>query len=55
MKIKYYVFNCLPFGINTAGDMFTKVVRCVIKYLKNQGFKVIMYLDDGMAPIFGVE
>ena len=48
-KIKYYVFNCLPFGISTAGYIFTKVVRCVIKYLRNQGFKVIMYLDDGMG------
>ena len=47
--IKYYVFNCLPFGISTAGCIFTKVVRCVIKYLRNQGFKVIMYLDDGMG------
>ena len=28
---------------------FTKVVRCVMQYLRNQGFMVIMYLDDGMC------
>lgn len=48
-KIKYFVFNVLPFGISTAGYIFTKVVRCIIKHLRDQGLKVIMYLDDGIG------
>lgn len=32
-----------------AQPLVTKVVRCVIKYLKNQGFKFIVYLDHDMG------
>ena len=46
---RYYVFNVLPFGISTAGYIFTKVVRCIVTYLRDQGLKVIMYLDDGIG------
>ncbi|VDH98891.1 Hypothetical predicted protein [Mytilus galloprovincialis] len=48
-ETKYYVFNVLPFGISTAGYIFTKVVRCIVKYLRNSGLKIIMYLDDGFG------
>ena len=47
--IRYYVFCVLPFGISTAGYIFTKVVRCIVKHLRDQGLKVIMYLDDGIG------
>ncbi|VDI71134.1 Hypothetical predicted protein [Mytilus galloprovincialis] len=46
---KYYVFNVLPFGISTAGYIFTKVVRCIVKYLRDQGLQIIMYTDDGIG------
>ncbi|XP_071153679.1 uncharacterized protein [Mytilus edulis] len=48
-ETKYYVFNVLPFGISTAGYIFTKVVRCIVKHLRNSGLKIIMYLDDGLG------
>ena len=48
-RIRFFVYNVLPFGISTAGYIFTKVVRCVIKYLRDQGLKVIMYLDDAIG------
>ena len=48
-KMRFFVFNVLPFGISTAGYIFTKVVRCIIKFLRDQGLKVIMYLDDGIG------
>lgn len=46
---KYYVYNCLPFGISTAGYIFTKVLRVVLEYWRSQGHKVLMFLDDGMG------
>ena len=46
------MFNVLPFGISTAAYVFTKVLRCLVKHWRRQGFKVIMYLDDGLAGSF---
>ncbi|KAL5021412.1 hypothetical protein ScPMuIL_000567, partial [Solemya velum] len=46
---KYYVYNCLPFGISTAGYIFTKVLRVVLEYWRSQGHKVLMFLDDGVG------
>ena len=46
---KFYVFNVLPFGISTAGYIFTKVTREVVKYFRSQGMRVVMFLDDGLG------
>lgn len=46
---KYYVFCVLPFGLATAGYIFSKVLRVLVKYWRGQGHKVIMYLDDGIG------
>ena len=48
-ETKYYVFNVLPFGISTAGYVFTKVMRTVVKHFRNAGYRMIMFLDDGLA------
>ena len=48
-KTKNYVFNSLPFGVKTAGHIFTKVTRVVVEYLRERGHKVIMFLDDGLG------
>lgn len=45
----FYVFNVLPFGVSTAGYIFTKIVRCIVKYIRDQGLHIIMYLDDGIG------
>ncbi|VDI76235.1 Hypothetical predicted protein [Mytilus galloprovincialis] len=45
----YFVFNVLPFGIASAGYIFTKVLKEVVKYWRKQGLKIIMYLDDGLS------
>ena len=39
----------LPFGLSTAGYIFTKKLRHPVKFLRAQGIKIIMYLDDGIA------
>ena len=46
---RYFVFCVLPFGIATAGHIFSKVLRVVVKFLRSQGHKVVMYLEDGIG------
>ncbi|XP_069104365.1 LOW QUALITY PROTEIN: uncharacterized protein [Argopecten irradians] len=46
---RFFVFNVLPFGISTAGYIFTKVLRQVVKHVRGQGHKLVMYLDDGIG------
>lgn len=41
-----YEFNCLPFGLNTAPYIFTKIMKPVVGYLRNLGFLSVVYLDD---------
>lgn len=49
MYLDIMLFGVLPFGISTAGYIFTTVVRCIVKHLRDQGLKVIMYLYDGIG------
>ncbi|XP_062611724.1 uncharacterized protein LOC134273549 [Saccostrea cucullata] len=48
-KSKYYVFKVLSFGLSTAGYIFSKVMREVVKFWRSTGHKIVMYLDDGMG------
>lgn len=48
-QIKLYVFNSLPFGLATAGHVFSKVVRTIVKFWRSMGVKVITFLDDGLG------
>ena len=45
----YYVFNVLAFGLATAGLIFSKVMKCPIRYFRSQGHNVVMFLDDGLG------
>ncbi|XP_033729387.1 uncharacterized protein LOC117318520 [Pecten maximus] len=46
---RFFVFNVLPFGISTAGYIFTKFLRQVVKHVRGQGHKLVMFLDDGIG------
>ena len=46
---EYYIFNVLPFGIATAGHVFTKVMKEVVKHWRKREYKILMYLDDGLG------
>ena len=48
-RSKYYVFKVLPFGLSTAGYIFSKVMREVLKFWRAKGYKIVIYLDDGMG------
>ena len=43
---KVYQFQVLPFGLNTAPQVFTRLGHTVAAYLHCQGILVILYLDD---------
>ena len=45
-KNKVYQFQLLPFGLNTAPQVFTCLGNMVTGYLHCQGISVIPYLDD---------
>ena len=48
-KIRYFQFTVLPFGLCSAGYVFTKLLRPFVKRWRGKGMKAIVYLDDGVA------
>ena len=46
LENKVYQFQLLPFGLNTAPQVFTRLGHTVTGYLHRQGISVIPYLDD---------
>jgi hypothetical protein len=45
--VKYFMFCALPFGLSSAGHVFSKVLRPMVKYWRSQGHRIILYLHDG--------
>ena len=46
---RVYQFRVLPFGLNTAPQIFTRLGHTVTAYLHRQGISVIPYLDDWLV------
>ena len=46
---KYFIFRVLPFGLNIACWVFSKLMRQLVKKWRKQGIKSIMYIDDGIS------
>ena len=46
---RFYVFIVLPFGLASAGYIFTKVCRVLVKFWRSNGIKIVLYLDDGIG------
>lgn len=50
LRFKYkgitYQYNCMPFGLNCAPLVFTKLMKPVIAFLREKGFLSVVYLDD---------
>ena len=51
----YYVFTVLPFGLATACYIFTKIMRQLVKYWRSKGLRAVVYLDDGIVAVQGLE
>lgn len=43
---KLYEYNCLAMGLNTAPFVFTKLLKPVMECLREQGIRIVIYLDD---------
>nr|CAH7740396.1 unnamed protein product [Callosobruchus chinensis] len=43
---KLYKFTCLPFGLNVAPYIFTKLLKPVAKKVRLEGMLTVFYLDD---------
>ena len=52
---RFYVFPVLPFGLTSAGYIFTKVCRELVRYWRSFGIKIVVYLDDGVGAVDGKE
>ena len=50
---RFYVFTVLPFGLSSACYIFTKLVRPLVRYWRERGLRVIVYLDDGLCAMDG--
>ena len=51
--IGYHVYGVQPFGLATACYLFTKLSRPLVKYWRQQGLRVVVYLDDGIVAVEG--
>ena len=48
-QTKFFKFLVLPFGLSSACSIFTKLMRQLVKKWRGQGFKIVIYLDDGIC------
>lgn len=48
---KYYVFKVLLFGISIVGYIFLKLMREIVKFWRIKGYKIVLYLDDGIGGV----
>ena len=48
-KEVFYVYNSLPFGLASAGHIFSKVLRVLVMFWRSKGHRVVTFLDDGLG------
>ena len=46
---KYFQFTSLAFGISTAPQVFTKLLRPLVRKWRKSGFCIVVFLDDGFG------
>ena len=52
---KFFVFTCLPFGLNDAARALTKLLRFPLQRWRMWGAKSFLHLDDGIGAMGGEE
>ena len=48
-KNKFYCFTVLAFGLTSAPYLFTKCLKPLVKYWRENGINIVLYLDDGLG------
>ena len=48
-KVHYFKFVVMPFGLNSAGLIFTKVLKEMLKHWRSISIDVFLFLDDGFS------
>ena len=43
--VRYFCFTVLPFGLSSAGFIFSKVLRELIRYWHNNFIKVVLFIS----------
>ena len=43
------MFQVLPFCLNTACYVFTKLLRLLVKYWRSTGKRIVIFIDDGIC------
>lgn len=46
---RLFEFVCLPFGLNVAPWLFTKLLKPVVNHLRSKGLLSVVYLDDWLC------
>ena len=47
--VRYFHFNVLPFGLSPAPQVFTKLMRQLIKYWRAKTIRVVIYIIMALA------
>lgn len=45
---RFFKYCALPFGLASAGYIFTKILKTLLRVWRSKGIKVALYLDDGL-------
>ena len=48
---RFFVFRVLPFGLSSAGFVFTKLLRVLIHYWRTKGIRIVVFFDDGIGAV----
>jgi hypothetical protein len=50
---RFFVFTCLPFGLNDAAQALTKLLRFPLQRWRSWGIKAFIHLDYGIGAVAG--
>ena len=53
--VRYFIFKVMPFGLSSAGFIFTKILRVPIRHWRQQTIKVVAFFDDGLGTAFSCQ
>ena len=48
------MFLVLPFGLSSAPYIFTKMIRCILKYLRSLGIRIAYFMVQHSKLVQGI-